>query len=109
MRGPSLSTVRTLIEAIKNGLGIRLPVWGVIEHIDAVGLDMCLNIQNTVLPSLNNEAQAVPLLANKVKEGNLGVKTGKGFYDWNDRSIGDLKKLRDDFIVQTLHFYTAHS
>ena len=90
--------------AIKNGLGIRLPVWGVLEHIDAVGLDMCLTIQNSVLPALNNEPRAVQLFADKVKQGDLGVKTGKGFYDWNTKSIDDLKKMRDDFIVQTLHF-----
>lgn len=94
--------------AIKNGLGIRLPVWGVLEHIDAVGLDMCLHIQNSVLPALNNEPHAVQLFADKVKQGDLGVKTGKGFYDWSVKSIDDLKKLRDDFIVQTIHFRAQH-
>jgi len=94
--------------AIKNGLGIRLPVWGVIEHIDAVGLDLCLTVQNSVLPALNNEPHAVQLFADKVKQGDLGVKTGKGFYDWNKRSIDDLKQLRDEFIVQTLHFRAKH-
>lgn len=103
-----VATPEDVDSAIKNGLGIRLPVWGVIEHIDAVGLDMCLNIQNTVLPALNNEPHAVQLFADKVTQGNLGVKTGKGFYDWSIKSIDDLKKLRDDFIVQTLHFRAKH-
>jgi 3-hydroxybutyryl-CoA dehydrogenase len=43
-----------------------------------------------------------------VKQGDLGVKTGKGFYDWNRRSIDDLKQLRDDFIIQTLRFRAKH-
>ena len=94
--------------AIKNGLGIRLPVWGIIEHIDAVGLDLCLNVQNSVLPALNNEPKAVQLFADKVKRGDLGVKTGKGFYDWNKKNIDDLKQLRDAFIIQTLHFRAKH-
>jgi 3-hydroxybutyryl-CoA dehydrogenase len=94
--------------ALKNGLGIRLPVWGVIEHIDAVGLDLCLNVQNSVLPALNNEPHAVRLLADKVKQGDLGVKTGKGFYDWNKKNLEDLKQLRDDFIIQTLRFRAKH-
>jgi 3-hydroxybutyryl-CoA dehydrogenase len=63
-----------------------------------------LNVQNSVLPALNNEPHAVQLFADKVKQGDLGVKTGKGFYDWNRRSIDDLKQLRDDFIIQTLRF-----
>ncbi|WP_455387831.1 3-hydroxyacyl-CoA dehydrogenase family protein [Petrachloros mirabilis] len=95
--------------AIKNGLGIRLPVWGILEHIDAVGLDMCLSIQNSVLPALNNEPHAVQLFADKVRQGDLGVKSGKGFYDWNTRDIDALKKLRDEFIVQTLHFRARHA
>jgi 3-hydroxybutyryl-CoA dehydrogenase len=99
-----VATPEDVDNAIKNGLGIRLPVWGIIEHIDAVGLDLCLNVQNSVLPTLNNEPHAVQLFADKVKQGDLGVKTGKGFYDWNTRSIDDLKQLRDDFIIQTLHF-----
>ena len=45
---------------------------------------------------------------NRVKQGDLGVKTGKGFYDWNTKSIDDLKQLRDDFIIQTLHFRAKH-
>jgi 3-hydroxybutyryl-CoA dehydrogenase len=99
-----VATPEDIDNALKNGLGIRLPVWGVIEHIDAVGLDLCLNVQNSVLPALNNEPHAVRLFADKVKQGDLGVKTGKGFYDWNEKSIEDLKQLRDDFIIQTLHF-----
>jgi 3-hydroxybutyryl-CoA dehydrogenase len=103
-----VATPEDVDSAIKNGLGIRLPVWGIIEHIDAVGLDLCLNVQNSVLPALNNEPHAVPLFADKVRQGDLGVKTGKGFYDWNTRSIDDLKQLRDDFIIQTLHFCAKH-
>lgn len=99
-----VATPEDVDNAIKNGLGIRLPVWGIIEHIDAVGLDLCLNVQNSVLPALNNEPHAAQLFADKVKQGNLGVKTGKGFYDWNTKSIDDLKQLRDEFIIQTLHF-----
>ena len=103
-----VATPEDVDRAIKNGLGIRLPVWGVIEHIDAVGLDMCLTIQNSVLPALNNEPRAVQLFADKVKQGDLGVKTGRGFYDWNKKSIEDLRQLRDDFIIQTLHFRAKH-
>ncbi len=79
-------------------------MWGVIEHIDAVGLDMCLRIQEAVLPALNNEPKPVQLFTDTVKQGNLGVKSGKGFYDWSVRDIEALKTLRDQFIAQTLQF-----
>lgn len=94
--------------AIKNGLGIRLPVWGVLEHIDAVGLDMCLTIQNSVLPALDNEPHATALFAEKVQQGCLGVKSGQGFYDWSTKDINALKTLRDEFIIQTVKFRANH-
>lgn len=99
-----VATPEDVDAAIKNGLGIRLPVWGVIEHIDAVGLDMCLEIQKSVLPSLNNNPYPVAAFEGKVRDGQLGVKSGSGFYDWSTKSIAELKQLRDDFIIQTLHF-----
>ncbi len=103
-----VATPEDVDNAIKNGLGIRLPVWGILEHIDAVGLDLCLNVQNSVLPALNNEPNATQCFTDKVEQGDLGVKTGKGFYDWNRKSIDELKRLRDDFIIQTLHFRAKH-
>lgn len=99
-----VATPEDVDTAIKNGLGIRLPVWGILEHIDAVGLDLGMAVQNSVLPGLNNEPHAVPLLTEKVNHGDLGVKSGKGFYDWTTRDIEVLKQLRDDFIIQALHF-----
>jgi 3-hydroxybutyryl-CoA dehydrogenase len=103
-----VATPEDVDSAIKNGLGIRLPVWGIIEHIDAVGLDLGLAVQNSVLPALNNEPHAVQLLADKVHQGDLGVKSGKGFYDWTTRDIDTLKQLRDEFIIQTLQFRVNH-
>ncbi|MBI5032563.1 MAG: 3-hydroxyacyl-CoA dehydrogenase family protein [Chloroflexi bacterium] len=103
-----IATAEDVDTAVKNGLGIRLPVWGVLEHIDAVGLDMCLTIQNSVLPVLDNEPHATQVFAAKVQQGALGVKSGKGFYDWSVKDIDALKKLRDDFIIQTLHFRSEH-
>ncbi len=103
-----IASAEDIDSAIKNGLGIRLPVWGVLEHIDTVGLDMCLNIQNSVLPALNNEPHAVAGFADKVQHGQLGVKSGQGYYDWTVKDIDALKQLRDEFIVQTLHFRARH-
>jgi 3-hydroxybutyryl-CoA dehydrogenase len=95
--------------AVKNGFGIRLPVWGVLEHVDAVSLDLCLPIQNTVLPTLNNVPQATHILADKVAQGDLGVKSGKGFYDWSVKDIDKLVKARDEFIIQALKFRSQHT
>ncbi len=104
-----IASAEDVDNAIKNGFGIRLPVWGVLEHIDAVGLDMCLTIQNSVLPALNNEPHATQVLKDKVSQGALGVKAGNGFYDWTVKDINTLERVRDEFIVQALRFRASQA
>ena len=84
------------------GMGLRFPAWGPLEHVDTVGLELCLSVQNNVLPSLYNGTQATPLFARLLAKGDLGVKAGKGFYDWRNRSHSDLVAERDAFLIQAL-------
>jgi len=86
--------------AIKAGMGIRLPVWGPLEHIEAVGLDLCLKVQQSVLPEISNSTTASPFMEKLVKEGRLGYKTGSGFYDWSRKDMDSLVVLRNRFIIE---------
>lgn len=91
--------------AVKMGMGIRFPVWGPLEHIDAVGLDLALSVQKDVLPGLDNRPQPPELLQRLVDGGALGHKSGRGIYDWKTKDLGELMARRDRFIIQTLlHF-----
>ena len=86
------------------GFGIRLPVWGPLEHLDAVGLDLALSVQRSVVPSLDNETKPSDYLERLVASGSLGKKTGAGFYDWKKKDMDKLASLRDQFIMNTLRF-----
>ena len=85
--------------AVKMGMGIRMPVWGPLEHIEAAGLDLCLNVQRTVLPEISSRTTPSPVMETLVEEGNLGYKTGSGFYDWSVKDMDELAKRRNDFII----------
>ena len=87
---------------VKSGFGLRLPVYGVFEHQDMVGLDMALSIVDYVSQDLYNEPRAPELMRQKVAEGELGVKTGRGFYDWSRKSAEDVKARRDRFVLEFL-------
>jgi 3-hydroxybutyryl-CoA dehydrogenase len=86
--------------AAKNGFGLRLPVYGIFEHQDAVGLDMALSILDYVSRDLCNRPGAPELMQKLVREGNLGPKTGSGFYDWSKKSIEQVKAQRDAFVLE---------
>jgi len=102
-----LATPEDVDTAIKMGMGMRFPVWGPLEHIDAVGLDLVLSVQGDVLPGLNNDPEPPKYLRELVDGGCLGYKTGKGFYDWQVKDMQALAARRDQFIIETLRTLRA--
>lgn len=90
--------------AVKMGMGIRFPVWGPLEHIDAVGLDLCMNVQETVLPEISASREPAAIFGQLVEAGKLGNKTGQGFYDWNVKSMDKLAARRNAFILSARKF-----
>lgn len=63
-------------------LGMAHPM-GPLQLADFIGLDVCLSIMEVLNDGLGNDKYAPsPLLINMVSAGNLGVKSGEGFYSW---------------------------
>lgn len=64
-------------------LGMAHPM-GPLQLADFIGLDVCLNIMRVLQSGFGNPKYApCPLLINMVTAGHLGVKSGKGFYDYS--------------------------
>ena len=67
-------------------LGYRHPM-GPLRLTDLVGLDVRLEIARHLHETLGSDAFRPPaLLERMVAEGRLGKKSGRGFYEWNDKS-----------------------
>ena len=77
-----VATAEDIDKAVK--LGLRHPM-GPFELIDYTGLDINLHVANTFFDEFRDPAWAPPpLLKRMVLAGHLGVKTGKGFYEYDE-------------------------
>lgn len=69
-------------EVVKSSFGARLAVLGPIENADLVGLDMTKAIHDYLLPYLDAGDGVSRIVNERVEEGALGMKTGRGLRSW---------------------------
>ena len=63
-------------------LGTNVPM-GPLELADHIGLDICLNAAETLHEELGDRYKPPYLLRRKVEAGDLGKKSGQGFYEYD--------------------------
>ena len=88
--------------AVKASLMPRGMVLGLVQRYDFTGLDISANniINGSyVMPEPSKHPAA---LFDHVDKGELGIKTGKGFYDYAGRSREELCAKRDDLLFRVL-------
>jgi 3-hydroxybutyryl-CoA dehydrogenase len=89
-------------QAAKTGFGLRLPVYGILEHQDMVGLDLGSSVLDYVARDLNSEPGMPRLIREMLDRAELGVKTGRGFYDWSKKDAAAVRARRDRFVIEFL-------
>jgi len=93
----------------KAALDFGMPM-GPIELADRVGLDICLSVAEILSQRLGG---IVPdILQDRVTSGNLGIKTGKGFYEYHngkpikpksDKKEINMNDIQDRLILRLLN------
>ena len=74
----------------------RAVVLGLLKRADFGGLDMTANNYRNHSYTMPEHGDEMPVsLAEHVEKGELGIKTGKGFYDYAGQDIDALKAKRD--------------
>ena len=99
-----IATAEDVDLAVKAGVGLRCPVYGVFEHADMVGLDLVKAVQDYVVPDLSTVKGASPIHNEKIRKGETGVKAGKGFLEWPAGKAEAVRARRDGFIMQFLRW-----
>jgi 3-hydroxybutyryl-CoA dehydrogenase len=77
---------------MKTSIGRRWSVAGPFEVFDVAGWDLVLAVASWLLPYLESSPEVPQIVKEKVERGELGVKTGKGFYEWTPASADALRQ-----------------
>lgn len=86
---------------VKYGFGPRYSRIGPMEYVDSVGLDLQVAIESYLFEALSDAKKPQKPLTDRYNAGNLGMKTGKGFYDWNKRDPGELIRRKNrEYIIR---------
>jgi enoyl-CoA hydratase/3-hydroxyacyl-CoA dehydrogenase len=86
--------------AVKYKAGFPL---GAFELADMIGLDVMYEVGKIMEAAYGDVARTSSEVEKLVKEGNLGQKTGKGFYDWKVGRPRIPFRLAGKFDVQRLY------
>ena len=89
---------------IKNSFGRRLSTAGVFEVFELAGWDLLQEISRNLLPEISSSTEVSTLLQEKVKKGELGTKSGKGFYEWTPGSAESLRLRIADALICVKQF-----
>lgn len=97
-----IATAEDVDTAAKLGFGLRLPVYGVLEHQDMVGLELGHAVCDYVARDLYNQPKAPDLYREKILRGETGARAGQGFHEWKDGDAESLAARRDEFLIWCL-------
>ena len=89
-------------KAIEFGLGRRLPVTGPICTADLAGLDVVYSVSKYLFKDLCNSLEPSKLIKMKVENGELGSKSGQGFYNWEPEILKKKQKERAELLLYFL-------
>jgi 3-hydroxybutyryl-CoA dehydrogenase len=90
-----IASVEDVDAVVKNGFGLRMPVYGVFEHQDIVGLETCKAVMDYVVGSLNSEPTTPKLIGERLAEG-------RGFYEPGHLDHDAVRARRDAFVRRLL-------
>lgn len=88
--------------AVTFSFGRRLSVTGPLASADMGGLDIFATISDYLFGDLSIAAGPLGVLKDLVEKGNLGSKTGTGFYNWTQGFSDRMNSQREDELIRHL-------
>ena len=79
---------------VRWGIGYKLAVIGPMELLDMAGLDIYANVGSYLNKDLCNGTEVSKTITDRVERGELGIKTGRGLFEYTPEQIAQLRAER---------------
>jgi 3-hydroxybutyryl-CoA dehydrogenase len=99
-------SAKDLDEAAIWGLALRMLIIGICQRIDFGGLDLSAKITLQACEKCTPLDYKPKKLLEMVQQGSLGVKSGKGFYDYQGKTEAEMCHERDIRLLKLLKILT---
>jgi len=101
-----LATPEEIDQIVKTSFGFRLSAYGPFEIADLAGLDVYDAIFKYLHGKLKREQFKNPgILQNLIREGRIGVKSRRGFFEYEEGAGEALKRERDRRLYRRLKLF----
>lgn len=90
-----IASAEVVDQVMRASLGRRYAMVGPLEAADMTGLATVQDICRHLLPDLATGSDMMSLVADKVANGDTGLRSGQGFYRWDDSRKEYIQQRRE--------------
>ncbi len=100
-----VASAEDIDRAFRASVGFRSAAIGPLLVYDFAGVDMQACVYSQLVESIRSDRKVHDLVGNLIAEGHLGVKTGKGLFDYTPESLEKIQKQRDQRYLELLKLF----
>ncbi|MBU2054359.1 MAG: hypothetical protein KJ936_09545 [Proteobacteria bacterium] len=103
-----VATVEEIDRCAREILAPRICITGLIEQKDISGLDTHALAQQALVPLLHHGDKPRRIVQDLYAAGHLGIKSGRGFYDWSGKDPAQVKAEAARKLAELLAYLKEH-
>lgn len=99
-----IATAEMIDKVARRLLGPRMCITGLLEQKDLAGLEMHAQAQRSIVPTLSHTGVPCAVLQDMVARGDVGIRSGRGFYDWHGRDTAAAQRRASERLQRLLAY-----